>query len=210
MEISMEVKLFHRFPCKVFYFHGRAMEVSMEVGGTVHGRRSNGSLWTLMEFLWRSWKFVILVKVGGSCRGIWKLIDDSAECSWKLLLMEAMKAFTFTESGNFHVFPWKLLVTWMEVIYLHTLPSKSMEVVCFHRLPWKFPSNAFASMEVDVLIETSMEVIYFHTLPSKSMEVIYFHRLPWKFLFECVCCHGSRHASIETSIEVSGNFYGNK
>ena len=51
--------------------------------------------------------------------------------SWKLQLMEAMEAPTSTDSGKFHVFPWKLPLTSMEF---------SMEgKINFHRPPWEFP-----------------------------------------------------------------------
>ena len=59
--------------------------------------------------------------------------------SWKLQLMDAMEASTSTDSGNFHVFPWKLLLTSMEV---NLLPPTSTEI----------------SMEVNLLPPTSMEV----------------------------------------------------
>ena len=60
--------------------------------------------------------------------------------SRKLHLMEAMKAPTSTDSGNFHLLPWKLPLTSME---LKILPPTSMEIsmeIYFHRLPpLRFP-----------------------------------------------------------------------
>ena len=39
-------------------------------------------------------------------------------------LMQAMEASTFTDGGNFHVFPWKLRLTYIEV---NLVPPTSME-----------------------------------------------------------------------------------
>ena len=68
MEISMEVNLLPstsmEAPMEVIDFHGCqlismevsievSMEVSMEAGGNLHGSRSNGSRWILVEVLWK-------------------------------------------------------------------------------------------------------------------------------------------------------------
>ena len=44
--------------------------------------------------------------------------------SWKLPLMEAMKASTYSVSGNLYLLPWKLPLNSIEV---NLLPSTSME-----------------------------------------------------------------------------------
>ena len=73
-------------------------------------------------------KFMILVEGDGNMsrymkdRGSFKLIY-----SWKLQLTEAMEASTSTDSENFHLLPWKLPLTSMEV---NLLPPTSMD-------PWK-------------------------------------------------------------------------
>ena len=61
--------------------------------------------------------------------------------SWKLQLMEAMEAFTTTNSGKVHVVP-----TSMEV---NLLPPTTMDFMKVNSLPWKLPRK---------LVETSMEV----------------------------------------------------
>ena len=66
--------------------------------------------------------------------------------------MEEMQDSTPTDSGNFHVFPWKLPLTSMEV---NLFPPASMEI----------------SMEINLLPPTSMEVINsgnFHGSISKK------------------------------------------
>ena len=55
-------------------------------------------------------------------------------------MMEAMEAHTSTDSGNFHVFPWKLPLTSMEVNMLS-------------------PTYKEIYMEADILPPTSMEVV---------------------------------------------------
>ena len=63
--------------------------------------------------------------------------------SWELLVMEAMKASTSTDSGNSHVFPWKLPLPSMGVnLEVYLLPLTSMRI----------------SMEVNLLPPTSIEI----------------------------------------------------
>ena len=86
--------------------------------------------------------------------------------SWKL--MEVMEASTSTDSGNSHVFPWKLALTSMGV---NLLPPTSMEIPMeVSLLP---PTSTETSMEVSLL---PWIVIYFHRsftwkLVETSMEI---------------------------------------
>ena len=103
---------------------------------------------------------MILVGVGGSMGGYTEAHGSvHGMYSWKLQLMEAiMEASTSTDSGNFHVLPWKLPLTSVDV---NLLPPTSMEIsievnlllptsVEVNLLQWKFPCKlAETSVEID-------------------------------------------------------------
>ena len=58
--------------------------------------------------------------------GVWKLVDCFRRIlSWKLQLMAAMEASSYTVSENFYLLPWELPLISMEV-NIH--PFTSMEV----------------------------------------------------------------------------------
>ena len=84
-----------------------------------------GPLWKSCE---SSWKFAILVEVGGGIQGCMEAHGSfHGICSWKLRLMEAMEPSNSVYRGKFHVLSWKPILTSMEVNLL-TLASISMEV----------------------------------------------------------------------------------
>ena len=69
-------------------------------------------------------KFAVLVELGGNISGCMEAHGSfHGFFSWKLQLMEAMEDSTSTDSRQFHVFPWKLPLTSMEV---NLLPPTSM------------------------------------------------------------------------------------
>ena len=70
----------------------------------------------------------------------------------KLQFMEAMEASTFIDSGNMHVFPWKLLLTKMGV---HLRPLNSVEITMEVNL---LPPTSMKSHRSKFSIEVSMEV----------------------------------------------------
>ena len=85
-------------------------------------------------------------KYVGEYGSSWKLPRNM--CALKLQLIEAMEGSTSTESGNFRVFPWKRLLSSMEVNLLTPISMEiSMEA---NLLPptTSFHGSTFASMGV--------------------------------------------------------------
>ena len=116
------------------------------------------------------WKFVTLVGVGGITQGYIEVHGSfHGNYLWKLPLMEAMEASTSTDSGNFHVFPWRLLRTFHGSKYASTNLHGNFhggKYSHFHR-QWKLPCasmEAFTNFHVNfhgskfTFVETSMEV----------------------------------------------------
>ena len=67
---------------------------------------------------------MILVVLDG-CRGIWKLLEASTDIFVEAAVDGSNGSFsTSTDSGNFHVLPWKLSQKSMD---LNLLPPTSME-----------------------------------------------------------------------------------
>ena len=89
--------------------------------------------------------------------------------SWKLQLMEALEASTSTNSGKFHVFPWKLPLTSTKIRgNFHGSNSTSMEA---NLLPWKLSFHG------------STFQIYFHKSKLTSMKASNeVNLLPWKWV----------------------------
>ena len=117
----------------------------MEVGGNLHGIRSNGSRWTAMEVLWRQ------LEVCDTRGSRWKYIGVYDGSSSKLPLhmvveAEAMEASISTVSESFHLLPWNPPLTFVEV---KLLPFTSMEATLevnllptylktsWRKLPWR-------------------------------------------------------------------------
>ena len=93
-------------------------EVSMEICGNFHASRANGSPWIRTEDMWKP------LEVYDIGRNIYGYIEahESLHGIYLWTLMDAMEASTSPDSGNFHVFPWKLPLSSMEVYLLGPTP----------------------------------------------------------------------------------------
>ena len=92
--------------------------------------------------------------------------------------MEAVEAFTSTDNGNFHVFPWRLPQTSMEV---NLLPPTSLEISMEANL---LPPTA---METPMEVDRKSDIMWRALLATESANVDIFRlRFVASMLFESV------------------------
>ena len=110
---SMEVNLLPPTSVKISVKLNLLSPTYVEASTETHRWEVGGLIW---KYCGRSWKFVILVEVGGSVQGYMEGHGSfHGVHSWKLELMNVIKASIYTDSERFHVFPLKLLLTSMDV-----------------------------------------------------------------------------------------------